>query len=54
MPRLRHLNLARNGGLTRHGTVGLITRMHEKYMNSGSQEPLALEKLNIQGTWLED
>ena len=31
MPHLRHLNYARNGGITGKGTVGLIARMTEQW-----------------------
>ena len=48
MPKLRHLNMARNGGLTRLGSVGLITRMSEQWSATAMQDsPLALERLNI-------
>ena len=47
--------MARNGGLTSVGSVGLIARMSEQWSaNVVSQEPLALERYNIQGTMLLD
>ena len=46
MPKLRHLNLSRNGRLSRVSTVGLIRKMTEKWEEAEqegmAQQPLAL------------
>ena len=54
MPRLRLFNMARNGQLTHASSVGLIKKMSENWIESGSEQPLPLEHLTVSGTKLFD
>lgn len=57
MPRLKHLNLAKNGQLSKVSTVGVLARMAERWQEereNGAEGPLPLERLNMYGTYLAD
>ena len=54
MPRLKMLNMARNGQLSKASIVGVIQRMTENWVESEAQYPLPFEKLVVSGTMLLD
>ena len=58
LPRIKNLNIAKNGQLTKSSTVGMLINMATRWSDEQETEPtdlpLPLEKLNIQGTYLHD
>ena len=60
MPKLKSLNIARNGQMTGLSICGLLNRLTEKWHErqaieeSANITPCALEKLIVQGNWLGD
>ena len=54
MPKLRILVLARNGVLSKYGSAGLLAQMAQYKQGLADQAPIALEKLDLTGTLLQD